>query len=128
MFFNSPFSFEGRIKRLEYGLSLLAGLVGMYVSFVIMRRAGRIGALTGLSLLGGVMWFLLAQGAKRCHDLGKTGWWQCVPLFVVTMLAEPGEPGRNDYDVRPEPSDIYTKELPPPAERQAEDADGPTAP
>ena len=123
--FSSPFSFEGRIKRLEYGLSLLAGLIGLYVSFAIMRRAGRVGALTGLSLWAGVMWFLLAQGAKRCHDLGKSGWWQCVPLYVVTMLIEPGELLRNDYDVRPDPSDIYNNETPPPPERHAEDADGP---
>lgn len=41
-------------------------------------------------------WTLLAFGAKRCHDLGKSGWWQLVPFFFILMMFKDGV--EYDYD------------------------------
>ena len=42
-----------------------------------------------VSLLVGVIsiWSLLAQGAKRCHDMNRSGWWQLLFLsFIVAPI------------------------------------------
>lgn len=26
-------------------------------------------------------WFIWAQGAKRCHDRGNSGWYQIIPFY-----------------------------------------------
>jgi uncharacterized membrane protein YhaH (DUF805 family) len=48
-----------------------------------------------------LLWFLWAQGAKRCHDIGKSGWWQIVPFYVLWMLFQAGDPYENEYGDNP---------------------------
>ena len=75
--FAHPFSFEGRIRRREYCWSLL------------------IAEIVGCSLILAIpaIWFILAQGSKRCHDYGESGWKQfnfllpCLIGLCVTSLA-----------------------------------------
>jgi uncharacterized membrane protein YhaH (DUF805 family) len=72
--FKNPFSFNGRIRRTEYGISFI-----IYFTFIIIislvSNLGDEGAVA-LLLYIPILWFLWAQGAKRCHDLGHNGWWQ----------------------------------------------------
>ena len=82
--FENPFSFQGRIRRLYYGLSILI----IYAVLVLAIIAARFGIRSSLGtvvpmILIPMYWFLFAQGAKRCHDLGKSGWWQLIPFFVL---------------------------------------------
>lgn len=42
-------------------------------------------------------WFWFAQGAKRCHDLGKSGWWQLIPFYILWMLFQKGDYFKNQY-------------------------------
>lgn len=42
------------------------------------------------------IWFLLAQGAKRCHDRGRSGWWQLLPFYGILLLFFDGYPGDNE--------------------------------
>jgi uncharacterized membrane protein YhaH (DUF805 family) len=46
-------------------------------------------------------WFLLAQGAKRCHDRSNSGWFQIIPFYVFWMLFAEGFPGPNEYGLNP---------------------------
>ena len=48
-----------------------------------------------------VIWLLLAQGAKRCHDLGHSGWYQLIPFYVFWMLFEDGDRLVNEYGISP---------------------------
>ena len=42
-------------------------------------------------------WVWFAQGAKRCHDLGKSGWWQLIPFYIFWMLFMKGDYFKNQY-------------------------------
>lgn len=99
--FQNPFSFEGRIRRSEYGLSFIIYFVVYFIIFAMMTGDEP----SGLKILGlayiPAVWFLWAQGAKRCHDLGNSGWWQIIPFYGLWMLFQAGKPGTNEYGDNP---------------------------
>ena len=101
--FKRPFSFHGRIRRLEYGLSiLLFYLYAVVVGFVLgLITNGNVseGAIYVCLIPG--YWFLWAQGAKRCHDRNNTGWYQIIPFYGFWMLFADGDEGENDYGDNP---------------------------
>ncbi len=68
--FKAPFSFKGRIRRKEYGFSII-----IYLAIAILNNLyiAHISPLLFLIILIPMVWFIWAQGAKRCHDLGKNG-------------------------------------------------------
>jgi uncharacterized membrane protein YhaH (DUF805 family) len=98
--FKNPFSFEGRIRRTEYGLSIIFYLLGAFIVGLIIGFSGMPPAMMYLFLLP-IYWFMLAQGAKRCHDLGNNGWWQIIPFYGLWMLFAKGDLGDNKYGVNP---------------------------
>ena len=91
------FSFEGRIRRRDYWL----------ISFGVGMASGLAAALAEaapvlyLLILIPLCWINLATGAKRCHDLGHSGWWQIIPFYPVWMAFQDGEPGANEYGPNP---------------------------
>ena len=98
--FQHPFSFEGRIGRAEFAISYVIYLVGL----VVVVRSGDglpegIGLILTLAFFIPGLWFLWAQGAKRCHDRGNPGWYQIIPFYRLWMLFAPGERGINEYDL-----------------------------
>jgi serine/threonine protein kinase/uncharacterized membrane protein YhaH (DUF805 family) len=117
-----PFSFKGRIGRVQLILSYVVGFVAWFASFFLLFDIEDLYYLsfyTGLPdfLLfciehpdenGGVnllilactavfFWFLYAQCAKRCHDLGKSGAWMFVPFWNILLFFAEGEKGENQY-------------------------------
>ena len=99
------FSFEGRIRRVEYGITIL-----LYAVFSVFWTLIKIPFFLQSILSILLLWFLLAQGAKRCHDIGKSGWWQIVPFFVVLwMLFKDGDVGFNEYGEDPKGRIIIKK-------------------
>lgn len=85
---------------MEYGISLLVYLVPATIVNHILERNPDDAGLLGLVYIP-LFWILLAQGAKRCHDLGKNGWWQIIPFFSFALLFIDGEPGSNEYGENP---------------------------
>jgi uncharacterized membrane protein YhaH (DUF805 family) len=105
--FKAPFSFEGRIRRTEYGLSLIFYSVAVVILQAILfssasssSDAGGIGILFMILILP-CLFFIWAQGAKRCHDLGNSGWFQLIPFYGLWMLFADGESGSNTYGDNP---------------------------
>ena len=118
--FKAPFSFDGRIRRIEYFLS---GIVGGIVTWIAMllgvgtfifgassgSAGGSVfGLLIGLAALVASVWFSLAQGVKRLHDLNKSGWLillMFIPIvnaiFGLYMLFADGTVGPNQYGADP---------------------------
>lgn len=107
------FSFSGRLGRLAYfGHGIVAGLV-MLVGTVMAITLSPNSEIEGMSPAGVVVlliafavatWVALAAGAKRCHDLDKSGWFLLttyIPLvgilFSLYILFAPGTLGQNRY-------------------------------
>lgn len=103
--FKNPFSFNGRIRRLEYGLSNIIYVFTIFVIAMVLMAVGdpNGGATNFLMIILWipVAWFRLAQGAKRCHDRGNSGIWQIIPFYGIWMLFADGDIGPNEYGENP---------------------------
>ena len=95
--FKNPFSFEGRIKRIEYSISFFIWciLIALIKAFAINLASPLIGLLNFPA-----MFLLYAQGAKRCHDLDKSGWYQIIPFYFLILIFANGDPTFNKYGTR----------------------------
>lgn len=94
--FSNSFSFNGRIRRLEYGLTLII----MYIAPLVIAGMAQAAEFLGLLLLP-VYWVVLAQGTKSCHDLGNSGWYQLIPFYFFWMIFAKGDDGINEYGPNP---------------------------
>jgi uncharacterized membrane protein YhaH (DUF805 family) len=92
----APFSFNGRIRRKEYGISFVIYILG-YSILLGLSESSTILLVGYIPLL----WFLWAQGAKRCHDRGNSGWYQIIPFYVFWMLFAEGDSTKNEYGNSP---------------------------
>ena len=115
--FRKAFSSEGRIGRSKYALVYLAYLVISNILGVVFETNFRTNLKDNLSIaaLYWVLymasfvfctWIMLAQGAKRCHDRGNSGWYQVNPSYQLWMLFAAGDNGENAYG--PDPKMVST--------------------
>ena len=106
--------FNGRAARPEYWWFVLALVV---VSIILNMVSATLGMLFSLATLLPS----LSAGARRMHDIGKSGWLQLVwiiPLIgwaiMIYWLAQPGNPGDNKYGPAPvDPSTTAPTVMPP---------------
>jgi len=100
---SSESSFEGRVGRVTYALYffmalfinyLLIGLDNFISKFI---QNEDLKYFIELIIILNIFWIILANGTKRCHDLGKNGWWQFIPFYFIWMLFVEGEKGDNQY-------------------------------
>jgi uncharacterized membrane protein YhaH (DUF805 family) len=102
--FKNPFSFSGRVRRTEYVLSLLIYVIAGGLAQFFTQSASQDeeqGNLLFFFLFFPILWFMIAQGAKRCHDRGNTGWFQLIPFYGLWMLFADSEIGTNKYGANP---------------------------
>lgn len=93
-----PFSFKGRIGRVQLILSYVVGFVAWFASFFLYYLEYNSNIfLLFLACTVVFFWFLYAQCAKRCHDLGKSGAWMFVPFWNVLLFFAEGEEQDNQY-------------------------------
>lgn len=95
--FQNPFSFEGRIRRTEFGITFILYCIASVLLNVFVESAPFIVFVVAIPLI----WFCLAQGAKRCHDLGNSGWYQLIPFYVLWLIFANSVPGTNEYGPNP---------------------------
>ena len=101
--FNKPFSFKGRIRRLEYGVSFIIYFV-WYLFVDVAGKSSNLSQGAAIIILISIipmLRFLWAQNCKRCHDRGNSGWYQLIPFYFFVLLFGDGEPGENEYGTNP---------------------------
>ena len=126
--FKNPFSFKGRIRKLEYGGSLL--LVSFVFILIVLGinnefeyQDSEFSKYTEpydfydppydpyeydliyiyTALLIPLFWFGLAQAFKRSHNIGNSGWWVLVPFYPLYLIFKDGDVdvGTNKYGRAP---------------------------
>jgi uncharacterized membrane protein YhaH (DUF805 family) len=98
--FGKYVDFSGRASRSEYWWFVLAYVIVAIVAGFIHQ------VVYGLVILAFLL-PLLAAGARRLHDIGKSGWWLLlglIPLVNLVLLyfsVQPSQPESNEYGAPP---------------------------
>lgn len=108
--FKNPFSFNGRIRRTEFGISYALSLFFIY-GFAIAIEGFNLGGYQLIVLFAASYWFMFAQSAKRCHDLGNNGFYQFIPFYIFVLLFSEGHTRSNKYGADPKLSELQTNEV-----------------
>ena len=97
-------NFSGRASRQEYWMFFLFNVL-------ISIAVGVLDALLGLGFLSLIYWLALiipsiAVGARRLHDIDKSGWWMLIGLvpliggiWLLVLLCMSSKEGENRFDV-----------------------------
>jgi len=98
--FSKYADFNGRASRSEYWWFVLAEVIVLIVASLIHQYVYFIAAL-------GFLLPALAVGARRLHDIGKSGWLQLLMLIPIVNLVliyfyvQPTQPETNNYGEPP---------------------------
>ncbi len=108
--FRNPFSFKGRIRRAEYVISIIIYIILLLIiqsfqenlidSIVKFDKGVSLFYFTYLLYIP-ILWFLIAQNTKRCHDIGKSGFYQFIPFYTLWLIFAEGDSGSNQYGEDP---------------------------
>lgn len=71
----------------NFAISFILGMVGEMLQFPY------------LSVIFSLITFIptLAVGARRMHDIGKSGWFYLIPLYDLYLAFQPSEPQANEW-------------------------------
>ncbi len=97
--------FNGRASRAEFWYFVLFTVIlGFVLGLILGRYAMIVSNIINLILLVPS----LAVGARRLHDIGKSGWmqlWWLLPIagwiYMIILLATAGKPEKNEYGEAP---------------------------
>lgn len=89
--FCHPFSFKGRIRRLEFGISLIIFTIWAIIVNIAAEDPDLEGGTAILLLLSYIpaLWFYWAQLCKRFHDRGFSGtyiFFLLIPIYNLYLL------------------------------------------
>lgn len=103
--FKNFFTATGRIRRKEYWISMFVLTIISCLILFLVKRVIDPPFVVGQLLSIFISIPLYIQDIKRCHDLGKSGWWIFVPIFnPFFLLFEEGENCVNEYGTNPKQS------------------------
>ena len=108
--FSHPFSFKGRIRRLEFGISLIIFTIWAIIVNIAAEDPDIEGGSAILLLLSYIpaLWFYWAQLCKRFHDRGCSGtyiFFLLIPIYnlylICMQIFADGDKFENEYGPDP---------------------------
>jgi uncharacterized membrane protein YhaH (DUF805 family) len=116
--------FEGRATRQQYWMFTLWSIITALVLGIISGVAG-LGDMPGNILSLALFLPQISFGARRLHDINKSGWWQLLNLIpiigwiiLIVWLIRQGEAGANQYGA--DPRETVVSPIPAPIETPAQ--------
>lgn len=106
--FKNLTNFSGRASRSEFWWYALVSFIVYIVLVVILQNV--MGNQSTAIIISQLIFALLliAAGARRLHDTGKSGWLEllwlipCVgPIILIIFWAQAGQPGDNQHGSAP---------------------------
>ena len=102
---HSIFSFQGRVGRLTYWLVSILSYFALFLLYISLSLVVETNTpiqdyiyICAIIVVVALFYYVpLAVGAKRCHDLGHSGWFQIIPFYFLVMLFSRGDPYNNKY-------------------------------
>ena len=90
------FSLKGRMARLPwFGINFGLNILVKLLAFAVGEE--EIMLVLVLILMLPIIWIQVCVNAKRCHDLGWSGWCQLIPLIGILLLFMAGQKEDNKY-------------------------------
>jgi uncharacterized membrane protein YhaH (DUF805 family) len=105
--------FTGRAQRQEFWYFILFYFLIYFALSVIDQVTGAFDEETGTGLFSGLYMLAmlvpsLAVGARRLHDIGRSGWWQLLMLIpiiggliLIFFFVQDSQPDDNQYGPNP---------------------------
>lgn len=93
------FDFKGRTKTVDFWMFVVVYiLVGIVLSILDRVLASLLGftILTSLFELA-MLCPMLGIGARRMHDIGKSGWFMLIPFYNLYLWAQPSQKEANKW-------------------------------
>lgn len=114
-YFKRPFSAKGRIGRIDYFISHLIGfIIYFFIVFLLTYSQndyyGYSDYNSGYELVKSILvlvvyiffiYYVIVTTAKRCHDVGNSGWYQLIPFYALVLLFIPGQDKDNEWGTKP---------------------------
>jgi len=100
---NKIFSSKGRIRRSQYIPTYILLIVGMAMTRAMIES----GVVAAVFILIPMLWVFYAQGARRAHDRGSSGWMQLIPFYNFYLLFVDSVSGSNIYGDNPKRLDVF---------------------
>lgn len=79
-YFNNILGFKGSINRIEYFISAI-----IYLTYLIFSKLIASPLVFKVLLFILFNQFYLAQSVKRCHDIGRSGWYCFIPGYFIIL-------------------------------------------
>lgn len=109
--FSKYATFSGRAGRPEFWWFALFMFIVNIVLNILSMASETIGGILSILFVLGTIIPSLAVGARRLHDIDRTGWWQLIGLIplvgiivLIVFWVLKGTEGPNRFGTGPEPA------------------------
>lgn len=100
------FNFKGRARRKEFwmfGLCYMGVLIAGGVCQRLLAIPHFYNVLTLLMAIPSI-----SVTVRRMHDVGKSGWYQLIPIYSFILMCSEGDRGSNNYGPDPKGDSSFT--------------------
>ncbi|WP_290697886.1 DUF805 domain-containing protein [Lacinutrix sp.] len=99
-------NFEGRARRKEYWMFALFHIIFTYACLILLGVVAYAIESPAVVIIVYIYIFAtlipaIAVNCRRMHDVGKSGWYQLIPIYSLILTLTEGDRGSNEYGEDP---------------------------